>query len=471
MSGLSSTSDWTTTEWLNAQAGCIGCVLQSPKLAARLLAETTEDDFDGPGKMVYQAIRALREDDKSPDAVQVAEKLNKEYDNYILQCVEIVPSVYGFDGYLATLREKARMSRIQTICYRAAAASTMEQMREEIASLNEQLVEAANVKSVSMKEMFLDWRAAKTSGERFVKTGFARLDEQLRLREGNVVVLAARPSRGKTALALQMAYEQSINYRVGFYSYETGARDVMDRMISQITGIPFQKISGWELTENETAQIDRAYDKISRSGFEFIDAAGMTPDDVFAEAIARNQKIIYIDYIQIMKPPGKAQYGYESVTAISTKLHELARKHKILVFELAQLNRAVNARDTEEPNMADIRESGQIEQDADLMLMLYCYQKDLTAGPRILKVAKNKSGPAGARMPMSWQGEVMRMEPTSRYIAECEIKAYHQQPRVAAQPQPRELEPLPENTPIPPELEQMEIPQGNPAKSERNVSK
>lgn len=450
---MSSTTDWTTTEWLNAQAGCIGCVLQAPKLAARLLTETTEEDFDGPGKMVYQAIRALREADKSPDAVQVAEKLNKAYDSYILQCVEIVPSVYGFDGYLATLREKARMSRIQTICYRAAAASTMEQMREEVAALNEQLVDAANVRSVPMGEMFLNWRSAKTAGEAFIKTGFPKLDQHLRLRAGNVVVLAARPSRGKTALALQMSYEQSLNCRVGFYSYETGEQDVMDRMIAQVTGIPFAKISGWDLTEAEMARIDHAYDKISRSGFEFVDAAGMTPDDVFSEALARNQKVIYIDYIQIMRPPGKMQYGYESVTAISTRLHELARKHKILVVELAQLNRAVNARDTEEPNMADIRESGQIEQDADLMLMLYCYKKDLTVGPRVLKIAKNKSGPAGARMPMNWQAEIMRMEPTNRVTAEYIIKDCLASAAADA-PSSGDFEPLPDSEPVPPELGQ-----------------
>lgn len=450
---MNSTTDWTTSEWLNAQAGCIGCVLQAPKLAARLLAETTEEDFDGPGKMVYQAIRALREADKSPDAVQVAEKLNKEYDSYILQCVEIVPSVYGFDGYLATLREKARMSRIQTICYRAAAASTMEQMREEIAALNEQMVEAHSIKSVPLAQVFLDWIASKQAGEVVYKTGFELLDKHTQMRPGNLVVLAARPSRGKTALALQMAYEQGLRHKVGFYSFETTALEAMSRLASQITKIPFDKISRWQLSDSEAADLRRAYNQIDRSKMEFIEASGMTPDDVFSEAQARGQEIVYIDYLQIMDSPARNSSAYDSVSAISKRVQTLAKKNKVLVFALAQLNRAVMARDTEEPSMADIRESGQVEQDADLMLMLYCYKKDMTTGPRVLKIAKNKSGPAGARMPLNWEAEIMRMKPINRTAAEYIVKDCLNR-QASNTKSAVDFDHLPDSTPIPKELGQ-----------------
>ena len=438
MSGLSNVSDWTASEWLNAQAGCIGCVLQSPKLAGRLLAESTEHDFDGNGRLVYQAIATLFSEGKSPDAIQVGEKLDGSYNDYLLQCIDIVPSTYGFDSYLTILREKARMARVQQALYRAAAAPTMDALEAELSSVNELMVSKSNAKSVPIKDMFLDWYAQKQQGETFIQTGIPLLDKKLRLRFGNFVVIAARPSRGKTALAFQIAWEQSKQYKVGFYSYETGQNDTMDRMISHITKIPFERISSWDLTRDEIAKVEKAYDEIQNRDFSFIDASGMTPDDVFHEALARKQEIIYLDYIQIVRSPARAGDRYTAVTEISLRLHELARQHKKLVIGLAQLNREIKTRDSEEPNMYDIKESGQIEQDADAILMLYCYKKELLSGPRAIKIAKNKSGPAGGKFALNWSGETQTMTQTSRQAAEYISKS---------------LQPLPDDTPVPPEWE------------------
>lgn len=415
---MSKTNDWTSNEWLSAQSGCIGCVLQSPKLAGRLLAETSEEDFDGTGRMVYQAIAALFSEGKSPDAVQVGEKLGGAYNDYLLQCIEIVPSLYNFDSYIDIVREKARMSRVQLALYRAAAAPTIETMEAELASANELMVAKKHASSVPIGELFVDWYSNKTRGETFIQTGFPSLDKRLRMRPGNFVVIAARPSRGKTALALQLALQQSKTHRVGFYSYETDRNEIMDRLVSCYTQIPFDRISMWDLTEDEDEKVRAAYEVINtKHKFDFNDAVGMSPDDVFHEALARRHEIIFIDYIQIMRSSAPAGERYNAVTSISMRLHELARQHKILVFGLAQLNREIKTRDTEEPTMYDIKESGQIEQDADVILMLYCYQKELLSGPRALKIAKNKAGPVGAKLALLWDGLTQTMTPTSRQIA------------------------------------------------------
>lgn len=436
---MNSANDWTSSEWMNAQAGCIGCVIQAPNLAGRFLAEASETDFDGTGRLVYQAIASLFYEGKSPDAVQVGEKLGGAYNEYLLQCIEIVPSTYSFDGYVEIVREKSRMNRVQSCLHKAATAPTMVALEEHLAEANTMMVSTKKEKSKPLDEVFVDWYANKLRGTTFIQTGFESLDNKLRMRPGNFVILAARPSRGKTSLALQMALHQSLTCNVGFYSFETGEDEIMDRIISQFTQIPFDRISSWNLSSAEQEKVSAAYDSIKdRYHFYFKDAAGMTPDEVFHEAVGQGQKIIYIDYIQIMHATSKVGERYNAVTEISIRLHELARQYEILVFGLAQLNREIKTRDSEEPSMYDIRESGQIEQDADVILMLYCYQKENLPGPRAIKIAKNKSGPVGARLAMLWNSSTQTMTPTSRQIAAATASAYY---------------PLPDNTIVPEHFE------------------
>ena len=236
-----------------------------------------------------------------------------------------------------------------------------------------------------------------------------------------------------------MALAQSRQYRVGFYSLETSKGKVMDRLLCHYAKVPMSEIKGGALSQDAWSRIGEAASSMSQYyKLDVIEAAGMSVDDIFHEAIARRHEIIYIDYLQIIRGDGKTRY--DQVTNISVRLHQLAQKNRIMVVALSQLSRDSAGKANEEPDMSDLRESGQIEQDADAILMIYCQKKGATEGPRTVKIAKNKEGEL-AYLDMSWDGALQTLTPMSRRTP----------PAI-----PKTMRPLPDKTPTPWD-EQMEI--------------
>lgn len=433
---MSNANDWVRSEWLNAQAGCIGCVLQSPKLAGQLLAETTEEDFDGHGRAVYQAISHLFSEGKIPDPVSVGELTQGVYNEYLLQCMEIVPSVLSLGEYIETVKKRSRMSRLQVLFYSAATAPTMDAMSDYMAQANELLVESRPGKVSDLGSLVLEFYERKKKGETYISTGMQALDARIYLAKGDYTILAGQPSRGKTVLALQLALAQSRQYRVGFFSLETSKDKLMDRIMCHYAKVPMDRIKRADLTTEDWERAGEASTALSqRFKLDVIEAAGMTVDDIFHIALSHRYEIIYIDYLQIINGSGKSRY--EIVTNISVRLHQLSQRHKIMTVALSQLSRPSDNKKSEEPDMHDLRESGQIEQDADSIMMLYCKTKDDTAGPRILKIAKNKEGNTG-KLDLEWAGGKQTFTPISRRVPP---------------PQPRRFQELPDDTPIPTEFE------------------
>lgn len=437
---MSETNDWIRSEWLNAQAGCIGCVLQSPELAGQLLAETTAEDFDGPGLSAYQAISHLFTDGKSPDPVSVGELTQGAYNEYLLQCMEIVPSVYSMGEYIAAVKQRSRMSRLQILFYAAATAPTIDAMSDYMAQANELLVENDPGRVYDLGSLILSFYERKKKGETYITTGMQALDARIYLSKGDYVILAGQPSRGKTVLALQLALSQSKKYRVGFFSLETSKDKIMDRIMCHYAKVDMNHIKLADLTPEDWEQAGEASAALSEQfHLDVIEAAGMTVDDIFHIALSRRYQIIYIDYLQIVNGSGKSRY--EIVTNISVRLHQLSQRHRIMTVALSQLSRPSDNKKSEEPDMHDLRESGQIEQDADSIMMLYCKTKDDTAGPRVLKIAKNKEGNTG-KLEMVWAGATQTLIPLSR----------------RSDPQlPRQFQDMPDDTPIPEEFEQTTI--------------
>lgn len=434
---MSNANDWIRAEWLNAQAGCIGCVLQSPKLAGQLLAETSVEDFDGHGRSIYQAISHLFSDGKSPDPVSVGELTQGAYNEYLLQCMEIVPSVLSMGEYIETVKKRSRMSRLQVLFQSAAMAPTMDAMSDYMAQANEMLVEADPERVYDLGNLILGFYERKKKGETYLSTGMQALDARVYLSKGDYGILAGQPSRGKTVLALQLALAQSRRYRVGFFSLETSKDKIMDRLVCHYAKVDMGHIKLANLTPEDWERAGKATTALSQYyHLDVIEAAGMTVDDIFHIALSRRYEIIYIDYLQIINGSGKSRY--EIVTNISVRLHQLSQRHKIMTVALSQLSRASDNKKSEEPDMHDLRESGQIEQDADVVMMLYCKEKDNTEGPRILKISKNKEGNTG-KLELEWDGAMQTFTPLSRR---------------SAPPLPRRFRELPNDTPVPEEFEQ-----------------
>ena len=219
------------------------------------------------------------------------------------------------------------------------------------------------------------------------------------------VVLAGRPSAGKTALALQMATHMGRRAKVGFYSLETTPSKLINRIVSNRAIIDFGHINCREMTPEEWTRLNRLQREIAESDVELVHAPGWRVQDIMDCAIRRRHKIVFIDYLQELTGPGRDRFAI--VTNISLALHAMAQERKIMVVALSQFSRASEARDGE-PSLTDLRESGQIEQDADAVLALYKNEADSApANERVLQVLKNKEGRLG-KVYLDFDGSVQQ---------------------------------------------------------------
>ena len=426
---------------IDAQVSAIGSVLLQPELIPRLLSELRETDFDGAFRELYTAIRELYHRGAPLDPVTLTDQAGQQHRELILQILELTPSAANFAAYAEIVRKEARIQSVRSLAAELRTAASLEDMQALHDRIGDLLAGSNRRTVLTMAELMADFVRRKTEGETYITTGMSCLDGWIYLSPGDLTVIAGQPSRGKTALALQMAVNQSRERRVGFFSLETSAGKVADRLVTMYSGVSFGSIKRAKLDPGEWDAVGQATSHLAGDGgyqLEVIEAAGMTVDEIFAVAKARKHEIIYVDYLQIISGSGSSRY--EVVTNISARLHTLAQQHKILTVALSQLNRGSTQGKTEEPFMSDLRESGQIEQDADAILMIYCKDKDKTDGDRILKIAKNKEGETN-KVLLHWDGKAQRLTPSTRR---------------EAPPLPR-YRSLKDSTPVPGQWEQTEI--------------
>lgn len=243
----------------------------------------------------------------------------------------------------------------------------------------------------------------------FITTSFKRLDEKIHgFEEGQLNVLAGRPSTGKTALALNIVWNLAKEgYPTTFFSLETGGNNIVERLTSAISNVPLYKIKKSDgLSDDEVDRVMAAINSIKQhSHFRIEDHAQITPQDVREIAMRQSDKshVICIDYLQLMKSDLPQKDRRLEVEKISRDLKIIAKETGCLIIALSQLSRGVESRQDKRPMMSDLREAGGIEQDANMIFMLYrddYYNRELadddTGKSDIeLNVAKNKDGETG----------------------------------------------------------------------------
>jgi len=243
----------------------------------------------------------------------------------------------------------------------------------------------------------------------FITTNFKRLDEKIHgFEEGQLNVLAGRPSTGKTALALNIIWNLAKEgYPTTFFSLETGGNNIVERLTSAISNVPLYKIKKSDgLSDDEVDNVMAAINSIKQhSNFRIEDHAQITPQDVREVAMKDSDKphVICIDYLQLMKSDLPQKDRRLEVEKISRDLKVIAKETGCLIIALSQLSRGVESRQDKRPMMSDLREAGGIEQDANMIFMLYrddYYNRELadddTGKSDIeLDVAKNKDGETG----------------------------------------------------------------------------
>ena len=387
---------------LSPQAGLLGSLLIDERLVPQALARVGEDDFTSPVyRDIFRAIRRCYTEGAPVDPVTVLTAMGggRELRELLMQLMELTPTAAHWEAYAQAARQEARKARAKDLAGQILESGGLEEIQGLIGHLNALLVDRAGVERSTMEDGLLEFMARQTAPKTYIPTGLPKLDRHLYADFGDLVVLGGYPSAGKTALALQLAYRQAADLRVGFYSLETSRAKLMDRLIASVAGVELGRIKLGTLSEQQWQRVADTGKDLRSHGLELVEASGMTVQDIQADALARRYEAVYVDYLQLIEPETRRTTRTEQVGAISRGLQQLAHRHDILVVALSQLSRAEKSRGGErvaEPTMADLRESGQIEQDADAILLLYLEDPARPAkSRRVLKLAKNKDGERG----------------------------------------------------------------------------
>lgn len=382
------------------QVSVIGSMLIDERCIGPVVAQLQPDDFlSEPYRKAFLVIRKLFTAGATVDPVTVLDglKTDSTTDWYTLirQSMMETPTAANVKEYAAILREQARLHRIQLLGAELISTRDMDSAQGCIAKLNALQVDRPGVKITTMEQgltAFVDRHRTKTT---YLPWGFHELDSRMYIGPGKFVIIGGYPSHGKTALALSAAYTMAEKHRVGFFSLETDDGTLMDRLVARTALIPMQRIKQSELTEEDYKTVADLSGDIVKRHLEFILAAGMTVADIFAMAQSRRYDVIYVDYIQLIRGD-RSRGRVEEITGISIDLHTMAQATGITVVGLSQLSRPEKGGKTQRaPRMSDLRESGQLEQDADAIMMIYREQADVAASRRVLSIEKNKEGEVG----------------------------------------------------------------------------
>ena len=397
---------------LDAERGVIGSLLIDESLVREMVSVVDAQDFLNPAnRLIFQAARQLFRDGKPVDALTIRDRVGSQYSDYMTQLMEITPTSANWREYAALMHSQATTQRIKNLAqYILENAVTLDDCRQPCADMTQLLADGHRIDAWTMREMMEDFFRAQdpdAPAPEYVTYGLDVLDQRNYTELGDVVMIGGYPSDGKTALALMMAYHMAARYKVGFFSLETDKRKVRDRMVASVAQIDFDAIKRRTLTESDWAGLAAKSTDMSKRDLTVLRAAGMTVADIQSASQAYGFQVVVIDYVQLITPEvSRRAPRSEQMADVSRALHTFAQSSGTLVIELAQLTRQERG-SWREPDMHDLKESGQFEQDADIIFLLYRPSpSDDTLDQeknRILKIAKYKEGPRG-RWPLYFDG-------------------------------------------------------------------
>ena len=333
---------------LDAEQAVVGSLLLDESLAPAILATVDLADISGPtNRRILQAARALLREAAPVDPITLRDKLGPESAEYMVQLMEITPTVANWRVYADLLHEQATLARVQDLARDLADASTLEECRGQISKLGDLMATGKGVDAWSMADAYRWFMESQASDKKpeYISYGIREIDEGTYTEPGDVVVIGGEPSAGKTALGLMLAYHMAKKYRVGFFSLETGTRKLTARLVSAAIGIDFDAIKKGTMDEAAWFQVAQGGEDFTGRGLTLIPAAGMTPTQIQAESRARGFQIIFVDYIQLVEPEGDPRANTaQAIAGVSRSMHTFAQSTGTLVVELAQLSRPEKSR-------------------------------------------------------------------------------------------------------------------------------
>lgn len=390
--------------WLEAQKCALGSVLISPQLAPRILSQMTDSDFSDSCLLVFQAIRNLFSRGIPIDPITVRDALGDAYAKDLMDYMEALPTANNYQHYVDITKKRARAEHLKGIGTKMAFCDSPEEMQELLEQAIAVNAQNHSLRAVSIFDAVVNFAHRMTSDPpKYLSWPIKGMEKKLHTEKGDLVILGARPSVGKTAFALQAAWEMAKTQNVGFFSLETGVKKLTDRQIANVCDISLNDIKYCRLPSNRgDILVEFAEGEAKSRRLDLIPCSGVAVSELCAYAIAKQYDVVFIDYLQLLTAPGKT--AYERATEVSLTLHKFAQSSGITVVALSQLSRAGAG---SAPDMTSLRESGQIEQDADAILMLYLESEETPNGPRILRCVKNKDGER-FRVKLNFDGKYQR---------------------------------------------------------------
>jgi replicative DNA helicase len=418
-----------------AERAVLGSVLQDNSVLTNVQEVISAEDFSIPAHAeIFRAFAAIDQRSEKIDLVTVAEQLKVDGKlqvaggpAYIAQLNEAVPFAENAVDYARIIKNQSTRRMLAT-----AGKEILEIASQEAGDVIELLDEAERkVFNIAEKRRegdlrpmsdlmgealdLLDTMKKNGGGITGVPSGFVDLDNQLTgFHGGELIILAARPGIGKTSLAMNFALHVASkeNLAVAVFSLEMPSVQLITRLLSTHAKIDMKKLRGGRLSPAEEERITESANELFKTKFFVDDSGGLSSFDLRAKARRLAQRegklgLIVIDYLQLMHQKGKVESRQLEVAEISRALKQLAKELNVPIIALSQLNRKVEERKGGKPMLSDLRESGAIEQDADVIMFIHREQNDDDGAPQPssdgnniipveLIVAKQRNGPVGS---------------------------------------------------------------------------
>ena len=411
---------------IDAEQSVLGAILLDREAIYRAMKLLRPEDFYREShRLIYETMLELDESGSPVDMITLCEQLRLKGAlekaggvSYIASLAEMVPTAANIDYYTRIVEEKALLRTLIQLSTRIAGMGFEEGEEPEklIAEAERMITELGGRRAATsffaIKEILLEtfsrleFLYSNQGGAMGVPTSFSDLDRLCTgLQPSDLIILAGRPGMGKTALGLGIGYSAALkqNIPVAVFSLEMSREQLVQRILCAEAKVDQHRLRTGDLSEEDWRKLHETKDKIANIPIFIDDTPGITVRQVRAKArqlkAEKGLGLIVIDYLQLMQGSKKVENRQQEISEISRSLKGLAKELNVPVLALAQLSRSVEQRDKKRPIMSDLRESGSLEQDADLVMFIYrdeYYNRDSEKkGIAEIIIAKHRNGPVG----------------------------------------------------------------------------
>ena len=417
-----------------AEKAVLGGLMLETERFDSVILKISDQDFHGKDhQLIFESMGELINENKPLDPLTVSEKLDSKNllnkiggKDYLIALATETPTAANLEAYAEIIRQRSVARQLMKANSEIAELinnpqgmdgfSLLDEAERRIFSLNEE-ANRSQSSIRSMKELIpksIDTlHQLAESGSKLLgsSTGFRAIDNKLQgLQDGDLIVVAGRPSMGKTAFAMNIAENVLMNNdentgAVLVFSLEMPAESLTTRLLSGMSKLDQQDVRSGKLDNKQVTQVVEQSKRLRELPLYIDDSSLLSPMELRARARRINRlepnglSVVVVDYLQLMQIPGSLENRVNQISEISRSLKSLAKELNVPVLALSQLNRAVEQRTDKRPMMADLRDSGAIEQDADVILFIYrdeVYNEDSDQGNKAeIIIGKQRNGPIG----------------------------------------------------------------------------